>query len=239
MFKVDVMLHAPLRDHLGTNSDLRVEVMTLSLQLDTLFKQEILSHPSHKIDHGKTSSSFTDKANVVHSHLQQTLAKSHNPKPPEVFLQDSCLDRLFPRVAAYLCQPNQLSISYKKTDVDNYLCQLSALHHTLALAQQIQGDVISQPRPKYLAHQLAVLYQTISAIPSGSKSLERHRANIEENFKALKTSIAEITEDEEEELSSEVREWVTELCDSIAQVISSLPAEITQELGPLALVLQD
>ena len=34
------MLHAPLQEPLGNPCDLHTEIMTLSLQLDTLFKQE-------------------------------------------------------------------------------------------------------------------------------------------------------------------------------------------------------
>ncbi|GFR59816.1 hypothetical protein ElyMa_000063600, partial [Elysia marginata] len=118
-----------------------------------------------------------------------------------------------------------------------YFKQLSHVNHVLMLARQIHDDIRYHEKPKYLAHQVAVMFQAIQTLPSGSELLARHKTNIEENFKMLKSTIADLQEFENS-LPQEVEEWLLELTSSIAGVVHSMPSQMTQELRPLASVFQ-
>ncbi|CAG5136612.1 unnamed protein product [Candidula unifasciata] len=218
---------------------MEVNIMSLCLQLDTLCRQEYTTHHLHGNEHGKACSTFSDKADMVVRNMQHVLARYHDPDHLEVslFLSESGLDKLFPRVASYIANPSTFSAKLKKTHIDNYLLQTSHLHHVLGLTRQIHQDVIYTGH-KYLPHQLAVLYQAISSIPSGGKALSAERTNIEENFKALKRSIDDILDREDVSLLSEIRNWILNLTESIIQVISSMPQCMTEEILPVAQVLQ-
>ncbi|BFZ00514.1 hypothetical protein BsWGS_03553 [Bradybaena similaris] len=237
MFKVDVFLHAPLREYTGSSADLEVNIMSLCLQLDTLLRQEYTPHKLHGNERGKVCCTFSDKANVVVRNLQHVLSSNHDPDDLELFLSESGLEWLFPRVASYISNPNKFSMKLKTTPIDNYLVQMSHLHHVLALTRQIHYDV-THTGHKYLTHQLAALYHAISSIPSGGKALSSERNNIEENFKALKHSIDDILDREDELRLSEIRNWILNLTESIIQVISSMPRCMTEEILPVAQVLE-
>ncbi|RUS77526.1 hypothetical protein EGW08_014710, partial [Elysia chlorotica] len=233
MFKVDVNVHCPLREALASEADFKVDLLAHSLQLDTFCKQEQFQQALGKVDyHGKTGTSFQNKANLSFCNLQQTLTKYRGVMHEDTYEREPCFAQLFPNVVEY----SKTGSTFKRpgtTPIDNYLKQLSHLNHVLTLARQIHEDIRYGEKPKYLAHQVAVLFQAIQAIPSGSELLARHKTNIEENFKMLKSTIADLHEFENS-LPQEVEEWLLELTDSISGVVHSMPTQLSQELRPVA-----
>ncbi|CAL1546907.1 unnamed protein product [Lymnaea stagnalis] len=234
VFKVDVLHHAPLQERLTSASDIHLDVMVLSFQLDTLCKQSLYTH---KPEDKKSSTLRNSQANMVFGNLQQALFKlykSSKMNSSEIFPRESGLNQLFPRVAAYMAGHDDTLNKHGTTDVDDYLSQLTAMHHVLSMSRQIQNDVTHQVKPKYLAHQLAVLYQGINSIPSGDSTLSRHKSNMEENFPTLKSYLSEIWDHEDGNLSPEVQGWILDLTDNIIEEIRSMPRSMTEELLPIS-----
>ncbi|KAK0066615.1 hypothetical protein Bpfe_004047 [Biomphalaria pfeifferi] len=232
-FKVEVLLHAPIQVYQTSEADLHIDLMMLCYQLDTICKQGLAKSPETK----RASILRNSKATLVYNNIQQVLfklLKSTYSGNIASFPIDSGLEELFPRVSAYMAGNEHLISNFKSTAVDEYFSQLSSMHHLLSLSKQIHEEVESQSRPKYLAHQLAILYQAIVNLPSGENVFSKHKKNLEENFPILKRHLAELSEDGES-LSSEVREWVLDFTDSLMQGIRSMPSAMTRELLPLAM----
>lgn len=237
MFKVDVNLHSPLREALISEADFKVDLFVHSFQLDTFCKQEQLNKQvSSKGDYSKSGTSFQNKANLAYCNLQQTLTKYRGVMHNDTYEREPYYAQLFPSVVEY-SKTGTSSNRQSPTSIDNYFKQLSHMNHVLMLARQIHKDIRCGEKPKYLAHQIAVLFQAIQALPSGSELLARHKTNIEDNFKMLKSTIADLHEFENS-LPEEVEEWLLELTASIAGVIHSMPTQMTQELRPVASVFQ-
>ncbi|KAJ8309687.1 hypothetical protein KUTeg_011552 [Tegillarca granosa] len=70
LFLVDVRLHEPLLPREVTPADIEIDMMSFCSQLDILCKKEILMQPDGKIEHGKVSSSFTNKGSNTSSQKQ-------------------------------------------------------------------------------------------------------------------------------------------------------------------------
>ncbi|KAK3713585.1 hypothetical protein RRG08_055227 [Elysia crispata] len=236
MFKVDVNVHCPLREALASEADFKVDLLVHSLQLDTFCKQE-QNQVSGKVDHpGKTGTSFQNKANLAFCNLQQTLTKYRGVMHKDTYEREPYFAQLFPSVVEY----NKTGSTFKRpspSPVDSYFKQLSHVNHVLMLARQIHDDIRCGEKPKYLAHQVAVLFQAMQAIPSGSELFARHKTNIEDNFKMLKSTIADLHEFENS-LPQEVEEWLLELTDGISGIVHSMPSQLSQELRPIASVFQ-
>ncbi|KAH9514807.1 hypothetical protein Btru_023684 [Bulinus truncatus] len=173
-FKVEVLLQAPIQVYQTTESDLHIDLMTLSYQLDTVCRQGLAKVPENK------------RSSILRNSKE-------------------------------------------------YFVQLSAMHHIISLSKQIHEEVTHQSRPKYLAHQLALLYQAIVNLPSGEDVLSKHKKNLEDNFPTLKSYLSKLSVDSESVLSSDVREWVLDFTDSLIQGIRSLPKAMTKPLVPLAM----
>ncbi|GFO40080.1 hypothetical protein PoB_006658500 [Plakobranchus ocellatus] len=238
MFKVDVNLHAPLREHLASESDFKVDLLVHSLQLDTFCKQE-QSQTLSKGDHGKSATSFQNKGinfTVVKLNLYPSFSSFEPKHVFKTYEREPHFAQLFPSVLEYM-KTGATFNKPKSALVDSYLKQLAQVNHVLMLSRQIHEDIRCGEKPKYLAHQVAVLFQAMQSLPSGSELLARHKTNIEDNFQMLKSTIADL-HDFETSLPQEVEEWLLELTDSITSIIHSMPSQLSQEIRPLASVFQ-
>ncbi|XP_046371936.1 uncharacterized protein LOC124145976 [Haliotis rufescens] len=234
-FKVTVRLHESLLSGTDTPTDIEIEMMSLCGQLDLLCRKELTQQPSHRIDNGKTSNSFVNRARVVYDQMHQLLARCNSPLDVQAYLESKWLDRLFPRAAAYVVRPEALSIALKKTTLDNYYTQLAGLHHLATLARQMNNDLSTQSKPKYIAHQLALLYQSITNLEGSSSALAVQKKNIEDNFKTVKAAFA--ADQGETYLAPEIREWLLTLTNNLATVMTSLPAALTEDMQQPAAIL--
>ncbi|XP_041351575.1 uncharacterized protein LOC121370422 [Gigantopelta aegis] len=233
-FKVDVRLHESLLATAYTSSDVDIEMMSLCAQLDALCKKELVMQPSHRIDHGKTSSSFVNKANVVFDHMRQLLLRSCHHTDVQEYMESKGIDRLFPRAAAYIYHPDKMSLSLKKTNLDNYFSQLATLHQLSTLARQINNDVLTHDRPKYIAHQLALLYQSINAVQNNNM-LAVLKKNIEDNFKVVKSCF--MNDGDRDSYPPELKEWLLTITSNIVSIIEEFPVQLTEDMLQPAYIL--
>lgn len=234
-FKVDVHLHSPLLSRTTTPGDVRLDMMALCFQLETLCLKELTEH-SH-IHNGHVTNSFIDRATVVYDRILHLLEKV----PPDQqdfmnYLQLHGLDRLFPRALTYLTDPQSFSLDLNKTYLDNYFLTVSSLSQLSTLARQLHNDCINPSSHKYIAHQLALLYQTVSQIKS--PIFEQHKKSIEEMFKPIKATLATTDDQQKRCLTESQQEWLLNLTSHILNTLNMFPSELTQEMLHPASVLQ-
>ncbi|XP_052784146.1 uncharacterized protein LOC128219976 [Mya arenaria] len=236
-FKVDIQIHQPLLSRSTTSGDIRIEMISLCFQLETLCKKELIEQTS--IRNGHVSNSFIDRATVVCDRIQNLLGKV----PPEYqdcmrYIQSQGLQQLFPRAVSYLQNPGTFSLEFQKTDLDNYLNSVSILSQLSTLARQLHGDCVNPSSHKYIAHQLALLYQTVSSLKSPVFS--QHKQSIEEMFKPIKATLSSASEDGHSRcLTDEQQEWLLNLTNHLLNTLNSFPADLTHDmLLPASILLQ-
>ncbi|CAG2218281.1 uncharacterized protein [Mytilus edulis] len=236
-FKVDVRLHEPLLTRDITPIDTEIEMMSLCSQLDILCHKELKEQPKEKIEQGRFSNSFTNRAAVVQDRMNQVLHKNvQNRMFVNEYLAAKGLDRLFPRASAFISSPVNLVYLNDKTSLDAYYADISSLNQLKYLAHQINSDLSNLSEHKYVAHQISILYQSVNNI--NNSYLDPYKKSIEENFKSVKTTLNEEHKDGTRKLLPEQKEWLLQLTSGIANLISRFPIELTQEMVQPALVLQ-
>ncbi|XP_053404429.1 uncharacterized protein LOC128558616 [Mercenaria mercenaria] len=234
-FKVDIQLHQPLLSRSTTPGDVRLDMMSLCFQLETLCKKELNEH-SH-IHRGHVSNSFIDRATVVYDRILHVLAKV----PPDYqdclrYLQSQGLDRLYPRAVTYLADPQSFSLDLEKTPLDNYFTSVSTLGQLSTLARQLHNDCLNPSSHKYIAHQLALMYQTMSHIKS--PIFEQHKKGIEEMFKPIKATLATTDDKQKRCLTESQHEWLLNLTNHILNTLNTFPADLTKDMVQPASILQ-
>ncbi|XP_060573492.1 uncharacterized protein LOC132731344 [Ruditapes philippinarum] len=232
---VDVQLHQPLLSSSTTPDDVRLEMMSLCFQLETLCKKELTENSS--IHQGHVSNSFIDRATVVYDRILHLLAKV----PPDYqdclrYLQSQRLDRLYPRAVTYLANPRSFSLDLDKTPLDSYFASVSTLSQLTTLARQMHNDCVNTSSHKYIAHQLALMYQTITQIKS--PLFEQHKKGIEEMFKPIKATLATTDDKQIRCLTQSQQEWLLDLTNHILNTVNTFPADLTQDMVQPASVLQ-
>ncbi|XP_064639176.1 uncharacterized protein LOC135494818 [Lineus longissimus] len=235
-FKVYTRLDEPIWGKSLTSIDEAMEVLSLCSQLDFLCKKELSEHPTGRIDHGKVGHSFEMKAIVLLDQLQKHVEQIHGGHvSTEDYLEYTGFAKLFPRAAAYVSHPKDLSISNKSTHMDNYYSHMACLHQVVSIANQIIRDLFSSSQHKYMAHQLALLFQSLSLFKSND-ILNAYRTNIEQNFNSIKDRLhpdsGEVT------LTQEQQKWLFDVMTAIVQTVQSFPVDLTKDLFQLSHTLQ-
>ncbi|KAL8561321.1 hypothetical protein ACOMHN_040399 [Nucella lapillus] len=227
MFKVDIMLREPTLATKCSAAEVAVDMMALLTQYDVLCRREVRKCPYEEVQAGKTSNFFRDKARLVEDRMRQTLFKDskYGSRSLEENMRKHSVDACFPRPHQVLNNPSAFVISSNRTHFDEYLTCLTQLNQVASLARQLQDDISTNPRPKYLAHQIALLYQSMMSLPT-SEPLEKFKKSIQANFKTVKHMMT--AEDQQgEPLPENLRAWVLELTTQLAETVESLPAEMT------------
>ncbi|CAH1781787.1 unnamed protein product, partial [Owenia fusiformis] len=117
--------------------------------------------------------------------------------------------KLYPRAAAYITRPCNLSLSSRKNNIDGYFPRMQALNQVVTLAHQLNSDVCNLYNHKYVAYQIALLYQSMNALGSSIPSLLEFKSDIERNFKFIKEELNSlIDEDLTPQLSQDRSQWV-------------------------------
>lgn len=115
-------------------------------------------------------------------------------------------------------------------DVKDYLAQTALLNQVLSLAVQVSVDV-RNGHHKYMAHQIALLYQSIASIGA---SLAKFKFRIEAIFDEVKTVTESNTSPK---LSRELVDEITTITHDLGTHMATLPTALTDRLGPVLDVL--
>lgn len=116
-----------------------------------------------------------------------------------------------------------------------YFSHVSHLHQLLHMATQLRNDASDAKNNKYLAHQIALLYQCINLARGESKALKKR---IEENFETIKRHTeapggSGNVNGGDRTLPPDLRRWVEDLTAEVAVLVRQYPPGMTEKLNPM------
>lgn len=238
-YKVEVCLHEQLWGESMTSNDLAIEVMTLISHLEVLCEQE--AGEAEKQQRGDRRKMYITQAAMLRDRMEKLINKHPEPRPGslEEYLSQSGLGTLFPRAAHYIgggAKGNRHTP--KKAPMDGYLSHLATVNQVNTLCKQLNHDVQNLSNHKYIAHQVALLYQSLNQL-GNVKALLSYRNNIEGMFKRLKSSL-ELTGDGDSvpHLPDEYKQWLIQMTLSLQEAVASFNPSFNQPLLPAIGFLQ-
>ncbi|XP_070537751.1 uncharacterized protein [Ptychodera flava] len=241
-FKVDVRLHEPLWFGGLTRTDVAIDIMVLCTQLEPLCRKE-LNESTKPTESGrrrrKYSNTFDAQAMVFVTKMRECIQNLPDPAPSlEDFLEETGLATLFPKVAMYISSPHNFQLQTpSKTPMDDYFNHVAALNQVIGLCNLLSADVNNLHNHKYVAHQIALLYQSLNQL-GNLKCLVSFKTNIETSFKKLKVGLESKGSQDDKSLPDEQKQWVRDLTESLFQLIISLPPELIHQMLPLMNLLR-
>ncbi|XP_028400152.1 uncharacterized protein LOC114523436 [Dendronephthya gigantea] len=207
-FKVDIQLDEPLWKVLLSPSDVAIEVLTLCSQLEPLCKRKYTTKSgkitnSHK---NEFQNSFEPKARVVLRKMEEYLQFLPSPQPTlEEYLQYSGLAELFPRVMSYIDSPERPIFFAQEYLLEEHFSTFGLLNQLVTLSHQLNYDAFNRSNHKYMAHQLALLYQSINLL--GCQELLAQKKEVEGHFKTFKSKLVVKDKKSIPKLPDDEKEW--------------------------------
>ncbi|KAJ7378182.1 hypothetical protein OS493_024129 [Desmophyllum pertusum] len=104
--------------------------------------------------------------------------------------------------------------------MDGYFLHLGMLNQLLTLSHQLNSDAFNLTNHKYMAHQTALLYQSVNQ--AGSPLVD-YKKNIESNFKSLKAGLVPKDKESVPKLPQAQKEWISSVTANILDNVQSLP----------------
>eukprot|EP00959_Pyramimonas_sp_CCMP1952_P351075 7354731-Pyramimonas_sp.AAC.1 len=141
------------------------------------------------------------------------------------------VENVFPDLDAVLRigVPNP-SRAEKQPGLD-YFGQMTVWNQLLTMTEQLHHDAENAINHKYIAHQIALLYQCLNQARAEFKSFKR---DIEGEFDKIKA----LTESSTTPLLSfEQRQWLRGITAGIMELLKSIPASMHQQLKPMTTIL--
>jgi hypothetical protein len=238
-YEVDVRLSDPLWTRLPGPQEVAAEMMSFCVQLDSLIVST-LKTPETPLQENFArkvtfESSFSATAQTIIVKMKDCLVKHSINQELQVYLQLSGIDRLFPRVAVYLRDPDSRLDSIETLDMDRYITQLSQLNNVLTISQQLNTDIQNPSVHKYVAHQTAILFSCVNQI--GAPFLH-YKKDIQSHFQLLKTSCS-ASEGRTPQLSFDLYSWLNGLTAQLTSEVLSMKEELTTNIAPLSGLIQN
>ena len=131
-------------------------------------------------------------------------------QPFDKVLERLELARCFPLVLNTIVAPGVVHKDVTPTPRDYYNL-MTQLNNLLSMAQQLRSDV-NLSNHKYMAHQVALLYQCLNSLKS--RWADPLKKRVEGEFERIKRA-TERQEDGDPQLNEKQRMWLVRLCDDI------------------------
>jgi len=214
-FKIIIRLHEPIRgdNYFGGNPNLNITSFIIS----SCSKLELL------LDNRNLFQS--QQRDKLVKQIQDTVRKIDSSKDVKKYLEDSGIGRVFPSVLS-LFQNSTPQKSSKGNSIEDYLYWMMVLNQLVTISSQLRKDVTTIQNHKYLAHQIALLYQCLNQ--AGDHGII-YKRRIEQMFDTIKG----VTESSKVPLlSNEQKDWLVNLTTDIIKDISDF-ITFKQKLEPL------
>ncbi|XP_073255439.1 uncharacterized protein [Porites lutea] len=180
---------------------------------------------AHKVEY---QNKFEPKAQVVFEKMREMLHFLPDSRPSLTeYLRQTGLSLLFPRVTSYLTNPERPAFQSHKSSMDGYFQHLGMLNQLITLSHQLNSDAFNLTNHKYMAHQTALLYQSVN---QAGPPLADYKKNIESNFKSLKAGLAPKDKESVPKLPQNQKEWVNSITANILDGVQSMPPSLTQPM---------
>jgi len=211
LFRVVIKLNEPLQteSYQGSSNQRAVSYLILVCS-----KLEIILQTVTK----------SDQVNHLFSEMQDTIRKLDTSDDPVKYFEEFGLARLFPIVYSKM-----LNIPQKQTKgspFEDYFNSVTILNQLVAMSSQLRNDVNILTNHKYLAHQIALLYQCLNQ--SGDAGLP-YKKRVEQMFDSIKS---QTEASKTPSLSIQQKQWLVTLTTDIMEDISKFTV-FKQKMTPL------
>jgi hypothetical protein len=159
-----------------------------------------------------------DSASAMVSALERRYKRHSKENPFNMAIALHGYAGAFPLASQFMA----LDISQESPAVSytEYLHRFTILNQVIQMASQLRQD-IHLSNHKYMAHQLALLYQCLN---QSGPSLLRFKQRIEKEFDAIKS----ITHgNEAPQLQDAQKKWLNQVCSDILECVSGLSHELS------------
>jgi len=133
--------------------------------------------------------------------------------------------------------------SAKRNATEAYLAFAATAHQLYSVAEQVRDDAADPSAHKYIAHQIALVYQSLNQFGRESADAVRPlKRRIESRFEEVKSHIesqtASASTTNEPLLSNEQSAWIAGVASEAAQFVNAVPACMVERLEPLGSALR-
>jgi len=214
-YRVQIRINEPLsgEGHLGT-----VNLNATSFLISICSKIEILYENSNQMSLQSTNASRLLKQ------LKETIRKIQSSKDDKTYFEESGFARIFPTVHSLLSNISPRTV--KTSSFEDYINSISVLNQLVFMSSQLRTDVINLNNHKYVAHQIALLYQCLNQ--AGDAGIV-YKKRVEQMFDSIKTQTESTTLSL---LLPEQKDWLIKLTTDIISDISNF-TNFKQKLEPL------
>ncbi|CAG8733107.1 hypothetical protein C2G38_2251814 [Gigaspora rosea] len=233
--EVEIYLHEPLIQKHGTRKKrIGLQILNALARLEVLLnKEEALAISENAVQHlaqQQYNKTEIDAAlNVLETSLLQFEEDGIPKKDTQTYLSELGLTVLFPRSAKRLVVNN---IPSGKADALAHFNEMNVHNQLVSISLQLQHDIKLQNH-KYMAHQLALLYQCLNQ--AGGHFL-KYKSRVELHFDSIKalTSNSEVPK-----LNEEQKEWLSQVTADIVTETLFSGRPVTAMSQPLAAYLNE
>eukprot|EP01112_Ceratiomyxa_fruticulosa_P017880 TRINITY_DN5644_c0_g2_i1.p1 TRINITY_DN5644_c0_g2~~TRINITY_DN5644_c0_g2_i1.p1 ORF type:complete len:301 (+),score=72.14 TRINITY_DN5644_c0_g2_i1:154-1056(+) len=179
-------------------------------------------------------SNNTKLSDELVSEIFKTVSQISPETTVQQYLVSSGVLESFPDLARRLgCE---VVVTKGSSSFDDYLNQMATLHQIVALCTQLTYN-INLHNHMYIAHQIALLYQSVNAaIGQNNRALEPYKKLIEQGFDDVKASI------EGQNiplLNNNQKNWLANLASGIQETVNKLEPDLSQKIQPLLGFIKD
>mmetsp|Transcript_174 Transcript_174/g.339 ORF Transcript_174/g.339 Transcript_174/m.339 type:complete len:246 (-) Transcript_174:499-1236(-) len=198
------------------------DLLSLCSQLSCLLEKEA------KV--GKRPLTEQLKANLLEK-ISRIVQRADSHSSLDKCLEDFHLGPWFPNVISDLSgQPRTYSdgpIAFK-----DYIAFMALINQVMVMSSQLRDDM-TLVNHKYIAHQIALLYQCLNGIRNG---VDKYKKRIETRFEEIKA----ITEQSTcPQLLDTQRTWLVELCSEITNTVNQFPSAMVKKVEPNLIFLKE
>lgn len=214
------------------HGDLAVDILATMGQMEMVLRHDIQEqrgkNPSSK---GTCNWTRNPTLDSLKTRAEELVAKKSRVKDVSLadYITDMGLDSMFPRTIRH-CRNENWSDECNSRVLDAYLSRSNELNQIMVLAMQLQGDAENVSNHKYMAHQIAVLYQCVSRL---GPPLEAIKKEIEAHFNDIKANTSPSEDGTEPRLSRELCEWLIDLTQVTVERVVDLSGEMAAPLQPI------
>lgn len=143
-------------------------------------------------------------------------------------LKQLCVDELYPDIGPAL--NGQSETKRDKQPGLEYLSYISVLNQLISMSKQLNHDAYNRSNHKYIAHQVALLYQCLNQTRGETKPFKRRIESVFDEVKAITEGSTA------PELSDAHKSWLRDMTSDIHRLVSSCPPSMRERLSPVTKV---
>eukprot|EP01116_Phalansterium_solitarium_P011624 TRINITY_DN27367_c0_g1_i1.p1 TRINITY_DN27367_c0_g1~~TRINITY_DN27367_c0_g1_i1.p1 ORF type:complete len:256 (+),score=32.14 TRINITY_DN27367_c0_g1_i1:150-917(+) len=232
-FQVHIRLKDPIiwNHTVSSQAPTKAKIVSVCAKLEVLLEKELETRAADPPD-GELFD--REPGNLLIFSLSNQLAELAETLAPRKdlkwYLDESGLSSMFPAVAMKFCAPEDVVT----TDLaEEYFNAMTIMNQLTTMSKQLASDAKNLTNHKYMAHQIALLYQILN---QAGESGVPFKKRIEPMFERIKS----ITEAQKQpQLSPDMIEWLQQLAEELFAEVASFQSSRMHKVSPLLWYLRN